>query len=526
MKILIVESKTKARTIAKFLKGFYIVATLGHLFDLPKKEFGIYLENGKLKAKYLPIKGKNKIIQRLKNLISKAKEIYVASDPDREGEMIAQEIKMLANKNNLKRIVFHEITKNAILNALKNPTKIRQNLVLAQKSRRFLDRIIGYSLSPLLWKSKIGESAGRVQSAALKLIVLREKEIENFKEKIFYRLIVNFGDFKAIYFENKNKFLFEDKNYLEKIKNDLDDIFLIEKIEKRKNEIKKPTPLDTALLERLSFLKFKIPSYLTMKIAQSLYERGLITYPRTDSFYLSTEFLKDVKNFLKDDYEKPLMKKSKFSQEAHEAIRPTSLKINQNLFKNNLEKLIYLLIYFSNLSACSKNALIEKTIVFLKNKNYKFLSQGEKLIFEGFLKYYPFKRKFIALPEIKEGQILKAKEIKIEKVKTKPPKRYTEESLIKKLKELGIGRPSTYSEIIKTLIKRNYVFKEKNFLKPTEAGKRVIEFLEKNFSKLMDLNFTAEMEKNLDEIALGKLDYEKYIIDFWKDLKNLLRSFN
>ncbi|MER3406994.1 MAG: DNA topoisomerase I, partial [Patescibacteria group bacterium] len=319
MKILIVESKTKARTIAKFLKGFYIVATLGHLFDLPKKEFGIYLENGKLKAKYLPIKGKNKIIQRLKNLISKAKEIYVASDPDREGEMIAQEIKMLANKNNLKRIVFHEITKNALLNALKNPTKIRKNLVLAQKSRRFLDRIIGYSLSPLLWKSKIGESAGRVQSAALKLIVLREKEIENFKEKIFYRLIVNFGDFKAIYFENKNKFLFEDKNYLEKIKNDLDDIFLIEKIEKRKNEIKKPTPLDTALLERLSFLKFKIPSYLTMKIAQSLYERGLITYPRTDSFYLSPEFLKDVKNFLKDDYEKPLMKKSKFSQEAHEA---------------------------------------------------------------------------------------------------------------------------------------------------------------------------------------------------------------
>lgn len=525
MKIIIVESPKKAKTIKKFLKSkdYFIIASKGHIIDLPKKKFGIYLENNKLKLEYQPTR--KYFFNYLRKIKNKFEEFILATDPDREGEFIAWSVIEFLKIKDYSRIRFYEITKSSILNSLKNKDRINLNLVSAQRARRALDRIIGYTLSPILWKKKIGESAGRVQSPALRLIVEREEEIKNFVPEIFYKLEVDFGNFKAYLVENgKDKFEKEKINFLkeiyEKIKN-CD--FVLEKIVKKEKIMSKPLPLDTALLQRISFSKYRLSSPLTMKIAQSLYEKGHITYHRTDSFNLSTEFVNKVKNFLKEYFDFPKKIKRRFSQEAHEAIRPVYLKKELNL--KGLEDKIYKLIFDYTLSACSKNALIEEIQYFLRpvsKKEFFFLAKGEKLIFEGFLKFYPFRIKFNELPEIKEGSFLKPKNIKIIEEKTKPPSRYTESTLIKKLKSLGIGRPSTYAEIIKILLKRNYVVKEKGILKPTDKGTKVVQFLKESFKDLIDFKFTAHMEKELDNIAKGKKNYEEYIIDFWDFLKNLL----
>lgn len=524
MKIIIVESPKKAKTIKKFLKNrrILVISSKGHIVDLPKNKFGIYIEEGgKLKVEYVLLK--YFFLNYLKKLKNNINEFILATDPDREGEFIAWSIVEFLKLKNYSRIRFYEISKNAILNALQNKESINLNLVKAQKARRFLDRIIGYTLSPILWKEKIGESAGRVQSSALRIIVEKEEEIKKFKEEKFYKLEVDFGSFKAYYVENKND-KFKDKDYLEKIKKEIKEKeFILNKIEIKQQPIKKPTPLDTALLQRVSYLKYKFSAPLTMRVAQSLYEKGFITYHRTDSFNLSKEFLEKIKGILGEYYERPYIKKSEFSQEAHEAIRPVYIKRDVNL--KDIEKKLYELIFDFTLASCSKDGLLEK-IVFILNplsrKNLLFKAEGEKLVFDGFLKFYPFKISFKELPNLERGTILKAKNIKILEVKTKPPSRYSEATLIKKLKELGIGRPSTYAEIIKTLLKRKYIIKEKGYLKPTEKGVRVIEFLKSHFKDIIDLNFTAKMEKNLDEIAKGLRDYEKFVIDFWKFLKSLL----
>lgn len=531
MKLIIVESPKKAKTIKKFIahKDYFVVASKGHIVDLPKKKFGIYLNDNKLKLEYYPIR--KYFLSYLKKIKDKFEELILATDPDREGEFIAWSIVEFLKIRNYSRIRFYEITKSSILNSLKNREKINLNLVSAQKARRALDRIIGYTLSPILWRNKIGKSAGRVQSSALRLIVEREKEIENFVPEIFYKLEVDFGKFKAYLVEDskdkfeKDKFDFLKEIY-EKIK--ISD-FILEKIIKKEKEINKPLPLDTAFLQRIAFLKYKFSAPLTMKVAQSLYEKGYITYHRTDSFNLSKEFLNKVKEFLKDYFDLPKKIKKKFSQEAHEAIRPVYLKKFLNL--DNLEAKLYKLIFDFTLSACAKNAVVEETNYILRpisdlrpvsEKKLKFLARGEKLIYNGFLRFYPFKMKFNELPEIKEGSLLKPENLKIIEIQTKPPSRYTESTLIKKLKSLGIGRPSTYAEIIKTLLKRGYVIKEKGNLKPTPSGVNVVIFLKEKFKELIDLQFTANMEKELDMIAEGAKDFEKYIVDFWKFLKNLL----
>ncbi len=525
MKLIIVESPKKAKTIKKFLKNrdYFILASKGHIVDLPKKKFGVYLEGNKLKLEYYPIR--KSFLNYLKKIKNRIEEFILATDPDREGEFIAWSVVEFLKIKNYSRVRFYEITKSSVLNSLANKEKINLNLVSAQKARRALDRIIGYTLSPILWRKGIGESAGRVQSSALRLIVEKEEEIKNFVPEVFYKLEVDFGDFKAYLVENsKGKFGKERLEFLKNIQNRVENSeFILEKIVKKKKIISKPLPLDTALLQRISFLKYKVSAPLTMKIAQSLYEKGLITYHRTDSFNLSKEFLGKVRNFLKDYFDFPKKIKKKFSQEAHEAIRPVYLK--KELKLKGLEDKIYKLIFDYTLSACSKDAVIEETKYFLRPfsaKEISFLAYGERLIFDGFLKFYPFKIKFNELPELREGSLLKPKDVKIIEEKTKPPARYTESTLIKKLKSLGIGRPSTYAEIIKTLLKRNYVSKEKGFLKPTPKGINVVNFLKENFKDLIDLKFTANMEKDLDIIAKGEKDYEKYVIDFWKFLKNLL----
>ena len=519
MKLVIVESPKKAKTIKKFLgKDYFVIASYGHILDLPKEKFGVYLKDDKIEYEYKTTKRGYRFVRFLKKILDKVEEIILATDPDREGEFIAWSITRFLKNNNFYRIRFFEITKNAILKALKNKDKINQNLVYAQQSRRFLDRIIGYSLSPILWKEKIGKSAGRVQSAALRLIVEREEEIRKFVPEIYYEMIADFKKFKAKLLTKKNV----KKEELEKIKDEIkNEYFVLIKKDEKEKILKKPTPIDTALLQRIAFLKYKFSSPLTMKIAQSLYEKGYITYHRTDSFNISKEFLFKVKDYLGDYFDYPKIKKSKFSQEAHEAIRPVSLK--EIDFKNDYEKKLYELIFYYTLSACSKDAIVKEKDYYFAPENFKdyiFFAKGEELIFDGYLNFYPFKINFKVLPEIEDR--IKPKKIEIIKKETKPPSRYSESTLIKKLKELGIGRPSTYAEIIKTLYNRSYVKKIKGYLYPTETGENVINFLKNNFSNIIDLKFTANMEENLDKIALGDLEYEKFVIEFWKELKSSL----
>ncbi|GIW65692.1 MAG: DNA topoisomerase 1 [Candidatus Parcubacteria bacterium] len=525
MNLMIVESPKKAKTIKKFLgKDFTVIASFGHILDLPSKKFGLYLKNNKLEYTYQIINWK--FIKKLKSLINKFQEIYLATDPDREGEFIAWSISKYLGNKKFYRIRFYEITSSTILNSLKNKDKINNNLVASQKGRRFLDRIVGYTISPILWKNKIGKSAGRVQSSALRLIVEREEEIINFKSEKYYHLEIVFSNFKAYLLNEKKSYQFrsDKKEYLEQLKEKLkNEKFIIKKIIKTEKLISKPTTIDTALLQRIAFLKHRFSSSLSMFLAQSLYEKGLITYHRTDSFNLATEFLVKIKNYLKEDYEPPRKIKKTFSQEAHEAIRPVYLKKDLNLEKK--EKLLYELIFNYTLSACSKNAKVEKTKYILTPPKYPHLifeAEGEKLLVLGFLKYYPFKLSFKEIPELNKNEILQPSAINIIEKQTKPPNRYTESTLIKKLKELNIGRPSTYAEIIKTLFRRKYIERYKNTLKPTELGKKVIHFLKKNYPSIIDLKFTIKMETDLDKIAQGKLDYEKFIINFWQELKNIL----
>ncbi|GBD34574.1 DNA topoisomerase 1 [bacterium HR35] len=574
MKLLIVESPTKAKTIRKFLKGYYVLATYGHLLDLPPNSFGIYLKNNQIEAKYVPIKGKKKIIERIKNLSSKAEEIILATDPDREGEMIAYEIKMILPEkehSKIKRIFVHEIIPTAFYQALKNLTQIKESLVRAQKGRRYLDRIFGYTLSPILWKEKIGSSAGRVQSAALRLIIEREEEIRNFKkEKYFnvYALLENFP-LKLVLVDKNLKILNLKKEELESLKKEILKIknLTLEKILEEKKKIYPPLPLDTENLQRMAYQFLKFPPKKTMFIAQKLFEAGYITYHRTDSHSINKNFSLKIKEFIEKNYGKnyfslPRSKKEKISFEAHEAIRPTSLE-KPNLTKDFLKLwqlilMVTIASHFKPLEYLESKYLFKSQTEhgrhtddtrtgFRQNTNYTqtmqgqngqnnmseqsvsspnksvilFLAINKELIFDGFAKIFPVKEKFSKRPEVKEKENFNILEFQFKEVETKPPSRFNEASLIKKMKELGIGRPSTYVPIIEILKKREYIIKEKNFLKPTEKGEAVYKFLKGRYPELVDLKFTALMEEKLDDIALDKLDYQKFVIDFWKKLKEL-----
>jgi DNA topoisomerase I len=566
--LVIVESPAKAKTIEKFLgKDFQVKSSMGHIRDLAKEDLGIDIKNN-FKPNYIVPPDKKKIVTELKELVKKSKTVWLASDEDREGEAIAwhlsEELKL--TKDNTKRIVFHEITKEAILHAIENFRTIDQNLVNAQQARRILDRIVGFEISPILWrKVRPSLSAGRVQSVAVRLIVEREREIIGFKSVSAFRVIADF--------EVKDK-----NNKIYHLKAELDERFpdkakakaFLEKCKKATftiaNVVKKPAkkspspPFTTSTLQQEASRKLGYSVSQTMTIAQHLYEAGLITYMRTDSVNLSNTALTTAEEAITREFGKDYVNirnyktKSKGAQEAHEAIRPTYID-NQYVEGNNTEKRLYELIWKRTIASQMSDARLEKTTatISVSGQKEKFIAEGEVLKFDGFLKVYmessddePEEKDEVLLPPIEEGMILPYLSITATERFTHYPPRYTEASLVKKLEELGIGRPSTYAPTISTIQQRGYVIKEerpgkerkfsvvslahdkisdhvnteitgaeKGKLFPDNIGMIVNDFLVEHFAGILDYNFTASVEKEFDEIADGKMNWNDMIGRFY-----------
>jgi len=547
MQLVIVESPTKARTISKFLgKDFKIVASFGHVRDLPERKFGVDIEND-FKPTYVLIPKARERIKEIEKEVKKAKLVILSTDPDREGEAIAYHLAYLLKLGKKKpywRIVFHEITEQAIKEALKNPRKIDMNLVNAQQARRILDRIVGYKLSPLLWKKIAkGLSAGRVQSVALRLIVEREREIQNFKPKEYWTIEaklksqkskVKTEEFTAVLVKKDGKkldqFAIKNEKEAKKIVEELKGAeFKVSKIEKKETKRNPPEPFTTSTMQQASWQRFSWPAEKTMQIAQELYEMGYITYMRTDSLNLSELALKMAEDFIlenfgKNYYEKRVYKtKSKVAQEAHEAIRPTDVKRTPEILSprlNQQQLKLYDLIWRRFVASQMKNAVFDKTEVEILAKNYGFLATGQILKFDGFLKVYPMKFEEEELPEVEKGEILEVLKILPLQHFTQPPSRYTEATLIKELEKYGIGRPSTYAPILTTIQERNYVKKdEKKRFYPTPLGFAVNDLLVKHFPEIVDINFTAKMEDDLDKIANGEKDWVKTLREFYLPFK-------
>lgn len=569
MNLIIVESPTKARTFNRILdsKKYFVFATMGHIRDLPGSKISIDYTRS-FRPDYTIIKNKEKTVEKLKKLIETSGEVILATDPDREGESISYHVAVILRKleerwpeiilkdKNLKRIVFHEITPSAINTALENPTTLRLDLVRAQQTRRILDRIVGYELSPLLWK-KTGKnwlSAGRVQTVALRLIVEREKEIEKFQLKDYYQIYGVFNDIKGKLI-SKSNLPYEQKTTLrlfsgeytytqttmgqaevDLIKADLsNDEFKISEIEESNVLRYPPPPFTTSLLQQDAFYKFGFSSKMTMSIAQSLYERGLITYHRTDSFNLSSSFVFKAKDYIAEKFgkeyalEKPrgFKTKSKLAQEAHEAIRPTklvqSLKSTGKLSISH--KKLYSLIFNRAVASQMKEAEMKVFKISIESKKgYLFQTQKEQVVFDGFFKL--LNPKFVESNQsalsFKRGQELKLISVEEEALKTKPPPRFNEASLIKIMEEKGIGRPSTYSPIINLLLTKNYVEKDSRYFIPTPLGMSLCDYLTASFPNLFNLEFTANMEDMLDLIAANEKNFVKVLTDFYTPLKKTL----
>jgi len=546
MQLLIVESPRKAKTISQFLtKDFKVLASFGHVRDLPEREFGVDLKNN-FKPTYVIIPKAKERVKQLKKESEKAKVVYLFTDPDREGEAIAYHLIYLLNLGKKKpylRITTHEITKEGIENALKNPRKIDMNLVNAQQARRILDRIVGYQLSPLLWrKIAKGLSAGRVQSVALRLIVEREREIQNFVPKEYWTVeavLKKEKEFRAILVKKDGKkldqFAIKNEKEAEKIVEDLKgEKFKVLKIERKEAKRNPPEPFTTSTMQQTSWQRFSWPAEKTMQVAQQLYEMGYITYMRTDSVNLSELALKMaeaflLKNFGKDYYQKRVYKtKSKVAQEAHEAIRPTEVERTPEILAeklNSQELKLYDLIWRRFLASQMTPAIFDRTEIEILAKNYEFLAKGQILKFDGFLKIYPMKFEEEDLPELKGGEILEVLKILPLQHFTQPPPRYTEATLIKELEKHGVGRPSTYAPILTTIQERNYVKKdEKKRFYPTAVGFAVNDLLVKHFPEIVDINFTAKMEDDLDKIANGKKDWVETLKEFYDPFKENLKK--
>ena len=554
-KLLIVESPTKARTISKYLgSDFEVMATVGHLRDLPTNKMGVDLKS--FEVDYVVDGKKKKVVDEIKRMAKKTEEIYFASDPDREGEAIAWHTQQLIQNLKFKiqkqsRITFHEITKEAVLEAIGKPREIDMNLVDAQQGRRILDRVVGYSLSPILWKKvRRGLSAGRVQSVALRLIVEREKEIENFKKEKYFKVNAlmskGFGadlikiDGKSITIIEKLNLFDGEYKYSKTILNEksasdflegLDKEFKVESIKGR--EVGR-TPLPaftTSKLQQAASRRFAWSGKQTMSVAQKLYERGLISYHRTDSVYLSDKAINQFRDFILKEYgERYLSSKirvyknnSKNAQEAHEAIRPTDVKI-KTIEGDARESKLYEMIWKRAVATQGAGAKFQNTTVELSNKNSLFVAKGVKILFDGFMKISGDRHEDQILPDLTQGEMVKAKKIEKVESETMAPPRYSDASLVSSLEKQGIGRPSTYAPIISTIILRQYVERDEGRFRPTALGKAVNEYLVLNFERIVSLPFTAEMEEELDAIALGKLNWKKMMKDFYdvfdKELKN------
>ncbi|EAH5177421.1 type I DNA topoisomerase [Campylobacter lari] len=542
--LIIVESPAKAKTIGNFLgKDYEVIASKGHIRDLPKSSFGIKIEDENFKPEYRISSDHSTLVKELKEKAKNAKQIYLATDEDREGEAIAYHIAKAINKdeNSLPRIVFHEITKSAIENALNNPRHLDINSVNAQQARRLLDRIVGYKLSPLLnQKIQKGLSAGRVQSAALKIIVDREREIKAFTPLKYFSIDVIFKkDLEAelvefqgqkiekltITNEDRAKLIFENcKNAKFKINN----------IESKDRKITPPPPFMTSTLQQSASNRLGFNPKKTMMIAQKLYEgvkthqgiMGVITYMRTDSLNIAKEALEQVRKLIKDEFGKEYLPakaniyttKAKGAQEAHEAIRPTNLSFTPKLASEFLEKdeaRLYTLIYNRFLASQMNPAISQTQNVYAKSNEASFKISGRKILFDGHYKVYGDMDKDKILPNLKLEDTLNIQNIEFNSHFTEPPSRYSEAGLVKKLENLGIGRPSTYAPTISLLSARDYVRIDKKQLIPNEIAFNVIEVLEQNFSDIVDSDFTFKMEESLDEIAEGKLDWQELLREFY-----------
>lgn len=538
--LVIVESPSKSKTIGKYLGDDYkVVSSKGHIRDLAtsgKFGLGVDVENG-FTPSYVPIKGKSSIIKELKKDVKDSNLVYLASDPDREGEAIAWHLKdaLGIKEDNYKRVRFNEITHDKVLEAMKNPSKIDDNLVKSQETRRILDRIIGFRLSKLLQRKIGAKSAGRVQSVALKLIVDREREIEAFKPEEYWTITAIFKDYEAELFKYKEEDIeLHSKKEADAVLEKLSDKYTVESIEKKEKARKSKFPFITSTLQQESSTKLGFSAKKTMSIAQKLYEGidlgdetvGLITYMRTDSIRLSDDFVKPAMKYIEENYGKKYIgyvkksKKTENVQDAHEAIRPTSilrepLKIKQYL--SNDEFKLYSLIYKRTLASLMADASVNQTTIIFDNNNYKFKTVGSILIFDGYLKVYGDyeSSEDKILPEIGDKEVAITNNVDCSQHFTKPPARYTEAKLIKTLEELGIGRPSTYATIIDTIKSRGYVELVEKKFKPTEIGIETTDKLQDYFSDLINTDYTKNMEDELDSIAEGGIVWNKVLQDFY-----------
>lgn len=545
-KLVIVESPHKSKTIEKYLgKDFKVVSSVGHIRDLStsgKYGFGVDIDNN-FKPDYKIIKGKAKLVKELKKDIKDADFVYLATDPDREGEAISWHLydTLGLKEENYDRIVFNEITKKAVLDSFNKARKIDDNLVKSQETRRILDRIIGFRLSKLMQSKTGGKSAGRVQSVALKLIVDREREIEAFIPEEYFEIEAKFNDFDAkLDTYNHKKIEIKKESEAKEILSKLSNAFKIESIDKKEKAKKSKFPFTTSTLEQEASTKLGFTSKKTMMIAQKLYEginlkdgaEGLISYMRTDSVRLSDEFIKDTYGYIKDNYGSEYVgyvkksNKTENVQDAHEAIRPTNINNNPEKIKEYLtndEYKLYSLIYYRALASLMKDAKVEATTVILDNNNYQFKVNGQILIFDGYLKVYSKYEdsEDKVLPDFSNynSNVLVANTIEYTSHTTKPPARYTESKLIKEMEELGIGRPSTYAKTIDTIEERGYVkVIDKKFI-PTEVGIETTDKLQEFFKDIINVEYTKNMEDDLDKIAEGNMEWNKLLSIFYQEFE-------
>ena len=549
-KLIIVESPAKANTIKKFLGGSTkVVASMGHIRDLPKSKMGIDIEND-FEPEYINIRGKGDLIKSLKADAKKSKKVYLATDPDREGEAIAWHLAHILDipEDSVCRVTFNEITKETVQNSIKNPRKIDMNLTDAQQARRVLDRIVGYKMSPVLWKKvRKGLSAGRVQSVAVKLIVDREEEIEKFIPEEYWNIFATLLDESSnktfiakLFGKNKKKMELHSKEEVDEIlKNIENQKYIVSEVKKRERKRTPAPPFTTSTMQQEASRKLGFTLKKTMSVAQGLYEGvkveekgtvGLITYMRTDSTRISEEARavaksEIIKQYGEEYYENRYYKTKQNSQDAHEGIRPTYIELNPEKIKDSLTKdqyKLYKLIYNRFLASQMKAAVYDTISANIDVNEYNFRASGQSLKFKGFMTLYvetldnkTDEDEETFVPDLKVGQEVIKKKIETKQSFTEPPPRYTEASLVKALEEKGIGRPSTYSPTITTILERRYIEKEQKQLVPTELGKIVNKLLTENFSDIINVEFTAKIEEEFDDVAEGKENWKQVIRKFY-----------
>lgn len=554
--LVIVESPSKANTIKKYLgKDYKVMASMGHIVDLPKSQLGVEIENN-FKPKYITIRGKGELLTKLKKEAKTASKVYLATDPDREGEAISWHIAnaLELDKKAKNRITFNEITKTAVKDSLKSARVLDMDLVDAQQARRVLDRIVGYQISPLLWKNvKKGLSAGRVQSVVTKLICDREEEIDKFNPVEYWTISATLkkgkDKFEAKFYGNKKgKLEISNQAEADKILNVIKNCdFVVTNVKEAEKEKYPAPPFTTSTLQQEASRKLGFVTKRTMSVAQGLYEGveikghgsvGLITYMRTDSLRISHEAGVAAKAYLSQNFEKqyipsymPQYKTKKNAQDAHEAIRPTDVLLTPAIVKDSLKPeqyKLYKLIWERFVASQMTNAVYDTSSAVIDAGGYVFKSSGSRIKFAGFTKIYEegtddVKDKESKLPKLDEGEILEVKEIEPKQNFTAPPSRYTEASLIKTMEENGVGRPSTYAPTLSTILDRGYVIKEQKSLKPTDLGKIVNEKMVKHFEDIVDIEFTAKMENDLDSVEEGK-NWTDIMSEFYKHFEESLKK--